>query len=46
MLAQPSATVKRWRVAKELSNGKYLVEIKLEGHLAYRNILFLGAKLV
>src|SRR6185312_15408524 len=39
MMAQPSATVKRWRVAKKLADGKYLVEIRLEGHLAYRNVL-------
>ena len=46
MLAQPSATVKRWRVAKNLNNGKYLIEIRLEGHLAYRNVLVLVDKLV
>lgn len=46
MPAHPSATVKRWRVAKELSNGNYFVEIYLEGHLAYRNVLSLGSRLV
>jgi hypothetical protein len=46
MLAQPSSTVKRWRVAKNIDNGKYLVEIKLEGHMAYRNVLVLGDKIV
>lgn len=46
MLAHPSATVKRWRVAKALTNGIYLVHIDLEGHLAYRGYLTLGGRLV
>ncbi len=46
MLAQPSATVKRWRVAKELANGTYLVHIDLEGYLAYRGYLILDDRLV
>jgi hypothetical protein len=44
--AHPSASVKRWRIARELPNGRYFVHIDLEGHLAFRGHVTLGDKLV
>jgi hypothetical protein len=46
MTAQPSATIKRWRISKKLPNGIYRIEIRLEGHLAYRANVGLGDRLV
>jgi hypothetical protein len=46
--ARPPApsTNPRWRVAVDLPNGTYLVQIDLEGHLAFKGQLTLGERLV
>jgi hypothetical protein len=36
----------RWRVEANLPNGNYLVQIDLEGHLAFKGYLTLGERLV
>ncbi len=46
--ARPPApsTNPRWRVAVNLANGTYLVQIDLEDHLAFKGYLTLGERLV
>ncbi len=44
--ALPDLLVKRWRVPKNMSDGNYLVEIQLEGHLAFRAHVSLGNNLL
>lgn len=48
MAARPPApsTNTRWRVETNLANGTYLVQIDLEGHLAFKGYLTLGERLV
>jgi hypothetical protein len=45
---RPSApsTSQRWRTPATLPNGSYLVEIQLEGHLAFNARLGLGGQIV
>ncbi|WP_453944807.1 DarT ssDNA thymidine ADP-ribosyltransferase family protein [Bradyrhizobium sp. USDA 372] len=46
--ARPPApsTNTRWRVQIDLANGTYLVQIDLEGHLAFKGYITLGERLV
>lgn len=43
---QPPSTSQRWRTPATLVNGSYIVEIHLEGHLAFKAKLGLGGQMV
>ncbi len=46
MPATPDPPSKRWWIERDLRNGKYEVELSLEGHMAFRAELTLGDKLI
>ncbi len=41
MAARPMPPPQRWRVPQKLTNGRYLIQIELEGHLAFKGFLTL-----
>jgi hypothetical protein len=43
MAATPNPPVKRWRVSHPLLDGKYHIQIELDGHLAFKATMYRGS---